>query len=223
MKRKPENFIEVIDVIKKVNLDKNVVIIGSWCEMFYETLFDKYQSNMRTNDIDFYYHEVKKPKLKLNFISEMEEIGYFAKESIYPQKTKFVNGDLEVEFLTRKTRNLNPSEKIEAIDIYAECLEECAMFGSEKNIMNCYIKEYNIEMLVPTPVAYAMHKILINDARKLEKQQKDKESIYRLIPFIENSEEYMKDWERIYNNFSKKEKRRFNKNLQTLKLDRLLK
>lgn len=193
--RNPNHLKEVVDILKDYHIEKYVVLIGSWCELFYQEILDSYEANIRTTDIDFYYHEMKKPNTRLDFIKTMEKHGFFFDESSCPPKTKFFSNELEIEFLTRTTRNMNPTEKIEPLNVYAECLSECEM--------------------------YCMHKILINDARKPEKQLKDKESIYKLISFIEYNDKYIEDWKRIYTNFSKKEKKRFKNNLHNLDLERL--
>lgn len=219
--RNPNHLKEVVDILKDYHIEKYVVLIGSWCELFYQEILDSYEANIRTTDIDFYYHEMKKPNTKLDFIKTMEKHGFFFDESNCPPRTKFFSNELEIEFLTRTTRNMNPTEKIEPLNVYAECLSECEMFGDSQNVMTCYLEKYDIEMQIPTPVAYCMHKILINDARKPEKQLKDKESIYKLISFIEYNDKYIEDWKRIYTNFSKKEKKRFKNNLHNLNLERL--
>ena len=48
-----DDLFEIIRILNELNLQNNVILIGSWVELFYQNLIDHYFSQFVTHDIDF--------------------------------------------------------------------------------------------------------------------------------------------------------------------------
>lgn len=67
MTKEQENaFWQTIKVFKEIGLLQHVMIIGSWAEYFYSSLFKTdFIPNLKTRDIDFFYRNINIPKEKI--------------------------------------------------------------------------------------------------------------------------------------------------------------
>lgn len=110
------------------------------------------------------------------------------------EKTIFTKGDNSVEFLTGIDRNIKDIYSIEKLGIKAESLTRLDIF--DRNYLDVEYKGMDIR--IPSPAAYIIHKLIINDDRKYEKSKKDLISIKGLLLKIKQSPEDFKNLEIIY-------------------------
>lgn len=201
-----------IDSLKESgNIDK-VVLIGSWCEHFYENIFSDYTSNIRTKDNDYLIDRrmLTEDKESGNlFLRAMRERGYEYTEDFHTSKTKLISidRDEEIEFLIPLDRKNDRIEHIKDIGVNAEVLTHIDIL--KNNTMKVLYND--TELRIPTPEAYVLQKLIINDKRKEEKQEKDVSAVKRLLPEIQNDDGHYKELIRLYDNCSKKEKASINK------------
>ncbi len=74
----------------------------------------------------------------------------------------------------------------------------------EHNYFSYYSVKYNMNINIPKPAAYCMHKILINNTRAPEKAKKDSVSIQNLLPIVLANYQGNEDFDRLYKSLSKK-------------------
>jgi len=175
---------DLIDIFDKQGLLPYVMLIGSWSELIYDKYyFSDYVSQIRTRDIDFLYKNLYKPKTKFDIISILKEKGFHCETSRLSGVTKFMMEDLlTVEFLIRVLGKGDPQHReIPSLGIVGIGLRDINMLEQYPLVLKC--GDYMIT--VPEPEIYILQKLIINPKRlKIEKREKDLESIRRLLPHI---------------------------------------
>lgn len=200
--RENENYLkEILLVLNKSNLLKNMILIGSWCLLFYEKIFLDFKPLVRTTDLDFFIPNAKSVKSNISIVDSLKELNYEILVDSLTNKTKFLSiGGFEVEFLTKLNRDGLACVKIGNTNIYAESLPYVDIFT------NHYIEiDYcGVTVRVASPEAYVLQKLLINSKRKKEKQIKDIESIKYVLIFIQSSFKTYNEMIKLYNSLPKK-------------------
>lgn len=201
-------FWQTIKVFKEIGLLQHVMIIGSWAEYFYPSLFKTdFIPNFKTRDIDFFYRNINIPKEKIPIIEKLKEIGY-----VYDEEdgiSRFYKEDLlELEFLTRILgAGTEGKIEIKSLGIRSEGLRVInilGLFAKEVKALSPDKNEYTI--IVPEPAAYVVQKILTNPTRKPpEKKQKDIAAVKELLYHIEKSPEHLMKLQEVYKSLSKKQ------------------
>lgn len=201
-------FWQTIKVFKEIGLLQHVMIIGSWAEYFYPSLFKTdFIPNFKTRDIDFFYRNINIPKEKIPIIEKLKEIGY-----VYDEEdgiSRFYKEDLlELEFLTRILgAGTEGKIEIKSLGIRSEGLRVInilGLFAKEVKVLSPDKNEYTI--IVPEPAAYVVQKILTNPTRKPpEKKQKDIAAVKELLYHIEKSPEHLMKLQEVYKSLSKKQ------------------
>lgn len=73
-----ENETKLVEIMKVLNNEgvlNNVILIGSWCLLFYKYIFEDFSPLVRTTDIDFYVPNVKAIKEKNNLVKSLKVIN----------------------------------------------------------------------------------------------------------------------------------------------------
>ena len=149
-KEQEEAFWQTINAFNEIGLLKHVMIIGSWAEYLFPSLFDTdFIPNLTTRDIDFFYRNINLPKEKIDVIQKLNDIGYIYDE--VDGISRFYKEDLlELEFLTRVLGsgtdgkiNIKPlgikSEGLRVINILANFPREIEVQGLDGNQYNIII------------------------------------------------------------------------------------
>ena len=208
IKAQEEAFWQTIKAFDEIGLLQHVMIIGSWAEYLYPSLFTTdFIPNLKTRDVDFFYRNINIPKEKINIIQKLKEIGYVYDE--VDGISRFYKGDLlELEFLTRilgagteGRMEIKPlgitSEGLRVINILSDYAREVEKQGSDG-------KAYTIT--VPEPSAYVIQKILTNPVREpAEKKAKDIAAVKELLYHIEKSAEHKTKLKEVYLKLSAKQ------------------
>lgn len=207
-KEQEEAFWQTINAFNEIGLLKHVMIIGSWAEYLFPSLFDTdFIPNLTTRDIDFFYRNINLPKEKIDVIQKLNDIGYIYDE--VDGISRFYKEDLlELEFLTRVLGsgtdgkiNIKPlgikSEGLRVINILANFPREIEVQGLDGN-------QYNI--IIPEPAVYVIQKLLTNPVRNPpEKKEKDIVAVKELLYHIEQSEEHKTILKNVYKTLSAKQ------------------
>lgn len=160
---------ELLSTLHDSNLLSHLIIIGSWAEDFYKDIIVDYIPNIRTLDIDFFYPRTNRPLNKVNLIQDLKRKGYIYDEDYITKKSKFYKGNgFEIEFLTKRDRSQEPIRKIQSIDVNAECLNLLDILEYHVIVIHSHL---GIDIRVPKPEAYIIHKILIHDSRSIHKKR----------------------------------------------------
>lgn len=183
---------------------KHVVLIGSWAEFVYQEtgLLKGFEPNIKTMDMDFLIKNLRKPLPEKNLTGLARDEGYLIESDVLTGVTKIYDkSGLEIEFLIgKKGAGIEPSLKTN-LGVTAQALRH-----TEVILHNTVDVEYlGMTLTVPTPEAYAVHKITINQERgsKMEKDQLAIDNIWSSLN--------IREVERIADTLTKKDLKIFEK------------
>lgn len=204
-----EVLYSVLKIFDELSILDEVILVGSWVEMFYEKEFSSYLTTMKTYDIDFYIPRIKKDKEQIDLIGVLDDEGFVYYEDILTRKSKFFGkSGYEIEFLANLTRLQTPVVNIPFLRIYAESLPYLDII--QNNVMKVKIINPSLEFYIPTPGAYIIHKLVINEDRKEGKKLKDIEAIKNLLPYVKNNHKNFTEMIDIFNKLSIKSQKKIN-------------
>lgn len=195
---------EAIKRILKVFADNNlfeegVELIGSWCFQLYQKHLGAKSFPLRTQDIDFLIPSPFHGKEHLDFIKQLEELGF---ESDFKRDGSLYlwNADLKIEFITtEKSAGTDKAIKIKKLGINAIPLRHVG-FLLDKPIT---IIDEGIKISVPTPERFCLHKLIIAARRrKIEKRMKDLQQAICTSTIV-NTKEIQKLFQSLPKNWQK--------------------
>ena len=189
MTEQEKEFIKVLTLLSDNNCLKHVVLIGSWAEYLYQNtgLLPKGTTALRTLDVDFLVKNLRvpQPPVKLEEFALKEGFAVDNHPLLGTTKIRTVSR-LEIEFLIDQKGAGNESVYRTALGVTAQALRGLDLLLRETLSINYR----NLEVTVPIPEAYILHKIVINaDRKKAEKREKDRDSIIAIFPLL-NQEKY---------------------------------
>lgn len=180
---KGDLFLELLGVLERLALLEDLILVGSWCHLFYRAYFQDPLAveAIRTTDVDFLISNPNKGRQERDVPAALHELGFLTQHSFLSGWTKYVHKDLELEFLTPKrgqgeeqTFAIKPL-KLEAHSIrFLDFLQDHAIA----------VKHAGFTVRVPEPAAYVLHKFLINPSRSEKKRFKDMETITKLSDYM---------------------------------------
>ncbi len=195
----------ILLVLQKEGFLDNTILIGSWCLLFYKHIFENFSPTIRTSDIDFYVPNVKSINEKDNLVKSLKMINFDPAYDVVTNKTIFISpGGFEIEFLTRLNRNNSPCVELGNTKIYAESISYLEIYSAnyiEVNYDGVLIK-------VTSPASYILQKLLINQRRTPDKQEKDIESIKNVLSYIFASKKYAGELKELFESLPKKWKKK---------------
>ena len=212
-----ETFWEIIETFGQKGVLQHVMLIGSWAEYVYQEngYFINFQANLRTRDVDWLIKNIRRPSDKIDLIETMEEKGFVTEIDYVNGVHKFYKGsDLEVEFLVgEKGKGKMEAYEIEPFGIKAIGLRKMNILLANETSMYCN----GFTIKVPTPEAYILHKMVINDDRK-DKQEKDISAILNMYYHIEQSDRAMEMLRRTLDSLTKKQQNKVRAFMQEHKI-----
>jgi len=112
----------ILQLISDNGFASELVLMGSWNEYFYSQIYNEYESNMATMDIDFFCINRNKNIADKSLSSILIENGFVCSHDSLTDKTTYINNEFEIEFLHRITRELTSTVKVPRLGVVAECL-----------------------------------------------------------------------------------------------------
>lgn len=192
-------FLKFIGCLEESDSVNHVVIIGSWAEyLYYKTgLLPGFEPDMSTIDLDVLVKNLRLPRKERNLIGIANENGFTYEEDYITGISRFFGRDqFEVEFLIARRGKGTDKLPRTKLGVNAQQLSHLSMLAE-------FTAQVNIggqNLYVPTPEAYVLHKMIINNKRGL-KAEKDRGKIAQLLPFMEEEK-----WDEIQERLSKKER-----------------
>ncbi|MBR3394701.1 MAG: hypothetical protein IKG76_02830 [Firmicutes bacterium] len=192
-------FWKFIKLLSDNDLLQHIELVGSWCEYLYAQsgYLPGFTAGIRTLDIDFLIKNLRKPSKKMSLAKIAEENGYLVDHDVLSGSTKIYTPDLmEIEFLIeQKGVGTEPVLKTN-LGVTAQALRHLGILKSNSITINMF----NMEISLPSPEAYVIHKIIINEQRG-KKSEKDLQAINGLWPFLDQEKV-----QKLVESLSKKEK-----------------
>ncbi len=121
---------EILTVLNDEGVLKDIILIGSWCLLFYKHIFAEFEPTVRTSDIDFFVPNPKAIKEKDGLIKSLKCINYDIVRDSLTYKSTFISPNgFEIEFLTKLNRNQLVCVELGNTHIYAESLSYVDIFA----------------------------------------------------------------------------------------------
>lgn len=193
-------FWKLIQTLNDNGVLDHVAIVGSWAEYIYqEANLLQFKKNLKTMDIDLFVPNINKPWNFIDLVHDLEERGY--KVSNDNGFTRIdVERVLEVEFLvTDKGTKSDVTRHIHSLGVQAQILSNMDLFLN--NNLSVNVNGYKIT--VPTPEAYVLQKLIINQYRRPTfKQGKDIEAVKIILDAINKDDRYQTNLKNLYGSLS---------------------
>lgn len=194
-------FSKVLDLVEEAGCIEHVVPIGSWAEFAYREadVLPGFCPNIKTMDVDFLVRNLRRPSPAARLTALAKERGFFVESDRMTGTTKLLDiTGLEVEFLIRKMgEGKEPALKTN-IGVTAQALWHMDVILKNTIDVRCL----NHIVTVPTPEAYAIHKMTINGER-VKKAEKDAHAVENILPLLDEEKFAI-----VFSSLPKKEKAR---------------
>ena len=215
MKRRSSLFFKTLGKLNEKGVLADVILIGSWCHYFYRVYFSNSPEIplLRTLDVDFLIPNPPKIHIEVDIPEILETLDFVASHDYITGHTKFVHPELELEFLIAELGRGKGNEpyKIPQLNINAQGLRFL-------NLLQPYvieIKYKNLNVKVPEPAAYVLHKFIIQERRlNIEKQKRDLLSAKEIGEFLLKNKNQQKKIKDIFISLPKKWQKTILRNLE---------
>ena len=178
-----QSFWKFIKLLHDNDLLQHVELIGSWCEYLYAQsgALKGFDANIRTLDIDFLVKNMRRPTKKVSLSAIASQSGYTIDKDVLTGTTKIYTPDLmEIEFLIEQKGAAKEPVLDTNIGVSAQALHHVSILKA----YSMQIDMFGMSITVPTPEAYAIHKIIINGQRG-NKIEKDLRAIENILPYLD--------------------------------------
>lgn len=171
MSSQADELVRFLRVMDEAGCLEHVVLIGSWAEYvwWHAGLLEGFRPNIRTLDIDLLVRNMRRPVPEAHLTAVAREHGYLVESDRLTGVTKIYSlGGLEIEFLIGKVGAGRESSLNTNLGVVAQSLRHL-------DVLARFTIEVDLEGLrlrVPTPEAYAVHKMAVNHERGRKKERK---------------------------------------------------
>lgn len=173
--------IEVLRRLDKSGVLKHIVLVGSWCTLFYEEYFTgiKYASVLKTRDIDFLIPRPAAIKQSVDISELLKDLGFVTGFTGREGYMRLEHPQLIVEFLVPETgKEYGKPYNLPQLGLNAQALRYLDFLG--RNTMTVEIK--GIKLILPHPANFGLHKLLLPGKRRnKEKAVKDMQDAARIL------------------------------------------
>lgn len=173
--------IEVLRRLDKAGLLKDIVLVGSWCTLFYKDFFGdpEYMKPLVTRDMDLLIPRPRAIRTKTDVAELLKDIGFVVGFTGSQGYIRLEHPQLIIEFLVpEKGRGSDKPYALPQLGLNAQALRFLE-FLSQNTIT---VKQGSTTITLPHPANFALHKLLIMSRRpQPEKQAKDKDAAIRIL------------------------------------------
>ncbi len=188
MQKKYALFHKVLKRFHDIGILDEIVLVGSWCMYFYKDYFapGRYGPSIRTKDIDFLVPLPVRSKEKIDVGEILKDEGFLV---TFDNRgyMRLEHPEIRIEFLVpEKGRGIDKPYPLPHLGVNAQGLRFLDFLV--QNIILIESDDLNIK--VPHPAAFGLHKLIISARRKTEaKLLKDRrEALNVLRALIEQGE-----------------------------------
>jgi len=182
--------IEVLRRLSKSGILKHIVLVGSWCTLFYRDYFSgmKYSPVLKTRDIDFLIPKPQKITKTVDVAELLRDLGFITGFTGMEGYMRLEHPQLIIEFLVPQTRGeyARPYD-LPQLAFNAQALRYLDII--DKNTIT--VENKGIKVVIPHPASFALHKLLIAGKRrskdKIAKDIQDAERVLKAL--VEKDEE----------------------------------
>ena len=184
MRQTKDLFLKVMDTLNTHLVLGQVILIGSWCQFFYQHYFNEEVliPAVRTLDLDFLIPNPPNIKEDVNVSDLLTGMGFTIQTHSHSGLIKYNHPDLMVEFLIPELgKGKDTAYDIPKLHINAVGLRYLNLL--QDHILEIKYEHLNIRL--PEPAAFVLHKHIISERRlNVDKRNKDKQSAIELGKFL---------------------------------------
>ncbi|MHC5183350.1 MAG: GSU2403 family nucleotidyltransferase fold protein [Planctomycetota bacterium] len=176
-----ELCLEVLRRLDRAGVLKNIVLVGSWCTLFYKDYFADvgYLAALRTRDMDLLIPRPAVLRTKTDVAELLMDLGFVVGFTGSQGYIRLEHPELIVEFLVpEKGRGTDKPYALPQLGINAQSLRFLE-FLAQNTITST---TGTLTVTLPHPANFALHKLLVMGRRKIpEKQAKDKQAAINIL------------------------------------------
>lgn len=176
-----ELCLEVLRRLDRTGLLKNLVLVGSWCTLFYRDYLGdvNYPGVLKTRDMDLLIPDPAVLKSRTDVAELLRDLGFVIGFTGSKGYIRLEHPELIVEFLVpEKGRGTDKPYKLPQLGLNAQPLRFLEFLA--RNTITATVE--NITVALPHPANFALHKLLVMGRRQLpEKQAKDKQAAVKIL------------------------------------------
>ena len=200
-------FLSVLRALHEAGALEELVLIGSWCLLFYKEHFNGSPliPAVRTSDVDLLVPWPKRVRRTVDVPAALEGLGFMQTTSFLTGYTKFQLGELVVEFLMPlRGDGQEQVIKVKPLGITTQGLRH--LDYREDEIVPMQYGDFTVR--VPRPELYTLFKFIVHAERKNPaKQAKDLATAQQLSDFLLKSEEGQAGLLWAYSRLTKKQQK----------------
>ena len=173
-----------LEVLRRLEADgvlSDVVLIGSWCMVFYKKYFSEhdYTPSIRTRDIDFFVPKPRSIRSKIDLPESMKDLGFIKGFRGREGYMILEHPELSIEFLVaEKGKGTDKPVLLPQIGMNAQALRFMELLAEDTIRVNAD----DISITMPHPANFALHKLIISHRRRdKEKSARDRESAVTVL------------------------------------------
>lgn len=217
MQKKYALFDDVIKIFSDEGILDEVILVGSWCMLFYRDYFfpSEFNPSIRTTDIDFLVPRPIRIRKKIDIAELLKDQGFIVTFNNYGYM-RIEHPELIIEFLVPEIgKGSDKPYPIPDLGVNAQALRFLDLLA--QNAVDLIYN--NIKIKVPHPAAFGLQKLIVsqrrNDKAKSEKEIREALNTLDTIIKSNKTEELLK----IYNNMPKKWRTKITRILKDLDRD----
>lgn len=180
---------EVLRRLDKAGILKDIVVVGSWCTIFYKDFFSgkNYMTSLTTRDMDLLISQPRSIKVKVDVAELLRDLGFVVGFTGSKGYIRLEHPQLILEFLVpERGKGSDEPYYLPRLGLNAQALR-FVEFLSQDTIKS---KVGSITVTLPHPANFALHKLLVMSRRpKAEKQAKDKDTAIKILNALIDSEQ----------------------------------
>ncbi len=183
-KKQYKLLLEVLRRFQKKGLLKSIILIGSWCVPLYKEYFKELKnvSTLRTRDMDFLVPLDAKFNKSVDVVTLLKDLDFIQKFVGKEGYIQLIHAYLTLEFLVpERGRGSDKPYKLPELGLNAQRLRFIDMLAED----TIQVEIEGIKLIIPHPVTFALHKLLICTRRsgpnKKEKAEKDKRVALQIL------------------------------------------
>jgi len=181
--------VEVLRRLDKAGILKDIVLVGSWCTVFYKDFFasKKYMASLTTRDMDLLIPQPRAIKAKVDIAELLKDLGFIVGFTGSQGYIRLEHPQLIVEFLVpERGKGSDKPYSLPQLGLNAQALRFLE-FLSQDTIKS---KVGSINVKLPHPANFALHKLVVMGRRpKEEKQVKDKDAAIKVLNALIDTEQ----------------------------------
>ncbi|MBU0714919.1 MAG: nucleotidyltransferase domain-containing protein [Verrucomicrobia bacterium] len=179
---------EVLRRLDQCGLLNNLIMIGSWCLLFYKDYFQQssYRAAIRTRDLDFLIPLPQRFAVKVDLHDLLRDLGFVINFKGQDGWITLQHPDLIIEFLIpERGRGTHKPVLVPDLGVNAQSLRFLDFLATD----TIRVRFHDLILRVPHPANFALHKLIIASRRQSDKGERDRSQAVQVLQALIQSGE----------------------------------